>query len=126
MDNEFSIREMTQVDTAPDGSMIRLSMNDASGRPVALVLPFKCLNQLIMTLPNVARQALQLQHGDPSLRVVYPTSRFRLELADDFETRILTLETPDGFSVSFGLTQSQCRSIASDSDTELPRLDLVN
>ena len=48
-----------------------------------------------MTLPGVARQALQLRHSDPSLRVVYPASQLRVELANDFKTRILTLETPD-------------------------------
>jgi hypothetical protein len=126
MGTEFSIGEMTCVEAAKDGSTVRLSMTDAAGRPVSLVLPFACLSQLIMTLPGVARRALQLQRGDPSLRVVYPASEFRLELADDFETRILTLETPDGFSVSFGLSETQCRAIGSDNVGEVPRANFVN
>jgi hypothetical protein len=126
MSTELSIGEMTCVEAAQDGSTVRLGMMDAGGRPVSLVLPFACLSQLIMTLPGIARRALQLQHQDPSLRVVYPASQFRLELADDFETRILTLETPDGFSVSFGLTESQCRAIASDNEGDSPSAAFVN
>jgi hypothetical protein len=123
---EFAIGEMTVIEAAPDGSVVRLSMKDVVGRPVSLVLPFECLNQLIMTLPGVARKALQLQHGDPSLRVVYPASRSQLELANDLKTRILTLETPDGFSVSFGLTEAQCREIAADNDAEVQSGNFVN
>ena len=47
-------------------------------------------------------------------------AQFQVELADDFETRIFTLETPDGFSVSFGLTEEQCREIATDRRSEFP------
>ena len=48
-----------------------------------------------MTLPEIVRRALQAQHRDASLRIVYPVARFQLELAGDSDTRILTLETPD-------------------------------
>jgi hypothetical protein len=56
--------------------------------------------------------------GAAITRMVYPVARFRLELAADFETRILSLETPDGFNVSFGLTQAQCRELAEDHPCE--------
>jgi hypothetical protein len=118
---EFAIGEMTRFETAEDGSSIRLDMEDVSGRLVSLHIPFQCLNQLIMTLPAMVRRALQQQRGDPSLRIVYPASRFQVELAGDFETRILTLETPDGFSVSFGLTGEQFREIGADRRCEETR-----
>jgi hypothetical protein len=109
---EFAIGEMTRFEAAEDGSSIRLDLQDVNGRSISLHMPLHCLNQLIMTLPLMVNRALQQKHHDASLRMVYPVARFRLELAGDFETRILTLETPDGFNVSFGLTQEQCREIA--------------
>ena len=48
-------------------------------------------------------------------------ARFQLELAGDSETRILTLETPDGFSASFGLTEEQCHEIGPDDHCEVTR-----
>jgi hypothetical protein len=111
---EFAIGEMTRCETAKDGSTVRLEMEDVNGRLVSLHMPLKCLDRLLMTLPGLVRRALQTQHRDPSLRIVYPVARFQLELARDLETRILTLETPDGFSASFGLTEEQCREIGAD------------
>jgi hypothetical protein len=109
---------MTRYETADDGSSIRLDMEDVSGGLVSLDIPVECLNRLIMTLPEMVRCALQRRHRDPSLRIVYPVARFQVELAHDFETRILSLETPDGFGVSFGLTEEQCREIATDRPCE--------
>ena len=118
MSVEFAIGEMTRFETAEDGLSVRLDMEDVNGRLVSLRMPLHCLNQLIITLPLMISRALQQQHHDASLRMVYPVARFRLELGADFETRILTLETPDGFSVSFGLTEEQCRDIADDDRCE--------
>jgi hypothetical protein len=94
-------------------------MKDVSGRLVSLHMPLECLTQLIMTLPGMARRALQQRHCDPSFRIVYPVARFQVELARDLETRILTLETPDGFNASFGLTEEQCREIGTDDQCEI-------
>jgi hypothetical protein len=114
MSTEFAIGEMTCFETAEDGSSIRLDMEDVCGHLVSLQMPLECLNRLIMTLPGMVRCALQKRHRDPSLRIVYPVTQFQVELASDFETRILTLETLEGFSASFGLTEEQCREIATD------------
>jgi hypothetical protein len=121
MNTQFVIGELTRSETAEDGSSIRLDMEDVSGRLVSLHMPLECLNRLIMTLPGMVRRALQLRHRDTSLRVVYPVAQFQVELAGDFETRILSLETPDGFSASFGLTAEQCREIATDRRCEITR-----
>jgi hypothetical protein len=123
---EFDVDQMISFETAADGSSIRMRMKDASGDPVSVRMPLECLNQLVMTLPGMVRQAVQRRHRDPAVRVVYPLARFQVELADDLETRILTLETHDGFSVSFGLTEEQCREIAADRRNDLPAGVLVN
>ncbi len=116
MSAEFAIGEMTCFETAEDGSSVRLDMADVAGRPVSLHMPLECLNRLMMTLPTMLRRAVQQRKRDPSLRIVYPLQRLRMELGGDLETRILTLETPDGFSVSFGLTEAQWRAVGADGE----------
>lgn len=126
MSTEFDIGEMTCFETAEDGSSIRLGMEDAARRPLSLRMPLECLNRLMMTLPGMIRQAMQRRYRDPSMRIVYPIRQFQVELPEDFETRILTLATPDGFSVSFGLIEEPCREIATDRRDDVPAGKLVN
>lgn len=64
-----------------------------------------------MTLPMMVTTAVQRSANDPSLRITYPLTRFKVELAPDLRTRILTLATSDGFAVSFSLSEAQCRGI---------------
>jgi hypothetical protein len=52
----------------------------------------------------MASFAAQRAHGDPGMRVTYPAREFQLELAPN-NLRILTIGTPDGFNVSFTLTE---------------------
>ena len=44
MSTEFVISKMTRVEAAPDGTAVRLSMNDVTGQSVSLVLLFDCLS----------------------------------------------------------------------------------
>ena len=60
-----------------------------------------------MTLPRMVRQALRARHQDESLRLVYPAGKISSEQSSDTKTIIVTLATPDGFEVSFGLTRQQ-------------------
>jgi hypothetical protein len=62
------------------------------------------VQQLAMTLPQLLSRALQAQHGDDSVRAVFPLSRWRLESAAGSEEFILTMMTPDGFEVAFSLS----------------------
>jgi hypothetical protein len=57
------------------------------------------------------RQALQLQHGDPSLWVVYPVASWELGQSTQPRTFIVTLRTPDGFHVSFAMTANDLRQM---------------
>jgi hypothetical protein len=58
----------------------------------------------MMTLPDIVRRSLQARYGDPSMRVVYPVGSWSLERSAVPGNVIVTLRTPDGFSVSFGLS----------------------
>lgn len=107
----IDVRKLNRFETADNGSSIKILVEDAAGRPVSLSFPIECLTSLIMTLPGMVTAAVQHQQKDPTLRVTFPLEQFEVELSPDLETRILTLRTPDGFAVSFSLSEEQCRGI---------------
>jgi hypothetical protein len=63
---------LTGLELAQDGSCFDLQGVDDHGVDWSLRLPSGCLQQLILTLPNLALKALQAQHNDDTLRIVYP------------------------------------------------------
>jgi hypothetical protein len=103
MTNEIDVASLTTCEVAPDGYCVRLNLEDAVGRPVTLRLTSACVRQLVMTLPHLLSKALQAQHGDSSLRAVFPLGDWRLEAAAGSKDLILTMTTPDGFEVAFSL-----------------------
>src|ERR1700676_3233128 len=109
MSASIAIVELTSYETAEDGSVIRMHARDASRQPVALSFTIECLNSLVMTLPGMVLSTLRKRHKDPGLTIAYPLARFEVLLGADLQTRILTLMTPDGFTVSFRLNEAQCR-----------------
>jgi hypothetical protein len=109
--NVIQATRLTRLELAKDGSHFTLQGIDVSDLDWSLRLPSEFLRQLILTLPNLALTSMQLQHGDSTLRIVYPADACTLELASDGRTIILTLGTADGFHVSFGLSDEQCKTI---------------
>src|SRR5215471_15581862 len=103
---------LTMFSVAADGSSVSLGVADEEGRAGVLMLPTACLKQLMMTLPEMMRRALRLQHDDPSLRLVYRTAGWEVERSTVPGTFIVTLRTPDGFHVSFALTESDLSDMA--------------
>src|SRR5262245_36913844 len=97
-------KTLTNFSVAPDGANIAIGVADQEGRASALTLPTDCLRELMMTLPEMMRRALRLQHDDPSLRLVYRTAGWEVERSTVPGTFIVTLRTPVGFHVSFALT----------------------
>lgn len=96
---------LTTFKVDPDGSRVHFHVRDGDGSSAELVLPASCLTQLLMTLPGIIQEVLRNAHRDDSMRVAYPLERYRIELAESREKGhqpfILTLETGDGFAVSF-------------------------
>jgi len=103
---------LTTFSVAPDGKSVAIGVADEEGRSAALTLPAECLKSLIMTLPDMMRRALRLQHDDPSLRLVYPVASWEIECSTRPELRIVTLRTSDGFHVSFGITTTDLREMS--------------
>jgi hypothetical protein len=67
-------KSLTTFSVTPDGANIAIGVADEEGRAGALMLPTDCLRGLMMTLPEIMRRALRLQHDDPGLRLVYRTA----------------------------------------------------
>lgn len=97
---------LTTYGVSPDGRHVRIHVTDDAGAPAVLELPTPALNELMMTLPRMLREALQNQYQDPSLRLVHDMGDCQVEQAAGDDRLILTLRTPDGFEVSFAITSN--------------------
>jgi len=105
-------QRLTKFSVTADGGSIAIGVADEEDRTCALMLPTECLRELMMTLPEMMRRALQLQHHDPSLRLVYPAAGWDVERAAAPGTFIVTLRTPDGFHISFALSAADLSHMA--------------
>src|SRR3982074_1623482 len=112
MSTKIDIKGLARFETGDDGESISLVAEDVSGRSVRRTFPTDVLSSLIMTLPQMLTAAIQRRRNDPSARLVYPLAESRTELSTDLSTRILTLTTPDGFTVSFAVSDDQFRELA--------------
>jgi hypothetical protein len=104
---DIVVRELGTYDLSCDGTSLRLNFVSHDGSRGSLIIPTEYLKSLIMTLPQLMQRALRARHQDDSLRLVYPADRVRIERSSDPKVIILSLETADGFSVSFGLSRQQ-------------------
>ncbi|MDB5620411.1 hypothetical protein [Tardiphaga sp.] len=107
---DLQVRRLLNFETATDGSAVRLIVEDLASQRVGIVFTIETVTALLMTLPKMASSAVQQAHGDPAMRVTYPLSQFQIELSP-VGTRILTIGTPDGFTVSFSLTDEISREL---------------
>jgi len=103
---------LTTCSVATDGTGIAIGIADEAGRESVVLLPTECLKAFIMTLPDMMRRALRLQHQDPTLRLVFPVASWEIELSNQPGTFILTLRTPDNFHVSFALAASDFQEMS--------------
>jgi hypothetical protein len=102
MGADLIVQRLTLVETAEDGSAVRLVVDDADGQSVGIVLTIENLTTLIMTLPTAASNAVKRLYNDPNMRITYPLTNFQIEISPG-NSRILTVGTADGFSVSFNM-----------------------
>jgi len=112
MNTRIDIKSLARFETGEDGASISLIAGDVYGRSSRLTFPREVLSSLIITLPRIVTAAVQRRRNDPSARLVYPLAESRTELSTDLSTRILMLKTPDGFTVSFAVSDDQFRELA--------------
>jgi hypothetical protein len=101
---DIQVHRLINFETATDGTAVRLLVDDVAGRTVGIIFTIETLSALLMTLPTMATSAIKRAHNDPAMRITYPATDYRIELSPG-NVRILTIGTPDGFSVSFSLTE---------------------
>jgi hypothetical protein len=101
---DIQIDRLINFETAADGTAVRLIIRDAAGDILGIILTIDALSSLLMTMPTMASSAVKRAHGNPLMRITYPAEEFRIESGPD-DLRILTIGTPDGFNVSFTLTE---------------------
>ena len=104
MATDIQVDRLINFETATDGTAVRLLVDDVAGRTVGIIFTIETLSALLMTLPTMATSAIKRAHNDPAMRITYPATDFRIELSPG-NVRILTIGTPDGFTVSFSLTE---------------------
>ena len=104
MSTEIEVQRLINFETATDGTAVKLVVSDIANRELGIILTIEILSTLLMTLPAMASSAVKRAHNDPSVRITYPLREFEIELGPD-NLRILTIGTPDGFTVSFSLTE---------------------
>jgi hypothetical protein len=104
MTTEVEIKRLVNFETAADGTAVKLIVRDVANRTFSIILKLETLSALLMTLPTMALSAVKRAHNDPTMRITYPLREFEIELGPD-NLRILTIGTPDGFTVSFSLTE---------------------
>jgi hypothetical protein len=93
------------------GSRVRLGFADGDGVPRRIDLPMDVMSALLLTLPRILQCALDTR-GDGSDCMVHPLGILRVERAAGQEELILTLKTPDGFSIAFALASDELAAMA--------------
>ncbi|WP_316236629.1 hypothetical protein [Bradyrhizobium sp. SZCCHNR1015] len=104
---ELRAKALTVCEVVDDGETISLGFEDAAGNAAALSLSVSQAGALVMTLPGLLELALRTRYGDQSLRYAYPLASWTIEQSTDSTKRIITLATPDGFSVRFAIPDDQ-------------------
>ena len=101
-------KELTTCGSCDGGQSMFLNFIESSGTTVSIEMPFDQAASLAMTVPHLLSSALKLQTRNPMARYVFPVSSWSLETSENSASRIFTLQTPDGFGVSFVVPLAMC------------------
>jgi len=72
MAKSIDVEVLTNYEISANGSRFPINFRAASGDYTSITLPSDCLNQLVMTVPQIAIEVLRKQYGDDTLRLVRP------------------------------------------------------
>ena len=123
MAETLRVAALTTCEVGEGGTEIRLSMLDEAGRQVTLEFPAGLAASLILTLPHLMERCLQQLRGDAT-RLVFPMQCWALEGTGEAGDFILTLRTPDGFSVAFAVSMDNARGLAEALQTHCPPVEV--
>jgi hypothetical protein len=103
--------KLTTCNVVERGQGVTLNFEDENGAAVTLQLPFEQAQAVAMTLPRLLTQALRSLSGGVTNRYVFPLDGWLVEQSSGYGGLILTLATPDGFQVSFGVPDETSRHL---------------
>jgi hypothetical protein len=124
MADTVRVAALTTCEVGKGGAQIRLHMLDEVGREVTLEFPAGLAASLILTLPHLMERCLQQLRGDAT-RLVFPMQYWALEGAGETGDFILTLQTPDGFSVAFAVSMNDAKGLAEALQTHCPSAEVT-
>ena len=101
----LQVASLTTYKVGTDGAHVDINACDHEGVPMTMVMSTACITQLLMTLPRILQEALEVRSEDDSRRVVYGLDHWRMERGEQGpageQLYILTVGTEGGFRVSF-------------------------
>ena len=110
--SEIEVQTLTTYEVSPDGWGVRMNVIDAEGKPARVVLPLECLRSLALSMPKMVSDAVSRGGGDPNVRVVHHVASWYLERAQQSAAILLTIETGDGFPISFAMMERELVDMA--------------
>jgi hypothetical protein len=109
--SSIKAESLTYYEVAADGTHCRLCFVDRDGAEQAVEFPVACLQQLMLTIPKIACEALRGLYNDASLELVHIVDSWQVRSAPGRRV-LLTLTTPDGFSISFSISSRELGELA--------------
>ena len=103
----IKVKKMTTYEISDSGEAVTLNLVDDNGQPTSLRFQIPELGNLSMTLPALIEGALRRRHRAGSFRFAYPMGSWSIEQALDPSSLIVTLETSDGFGISFSMERDR-------------------
>jgi hypothetical protein len=96
---------------AASGDTLQADFTGASGNPVSVLLPFDQAKELTTFLPKLLTDALRLRTQNDEARFVFALDKWKIEITSDSRLTV-TMTSPDGFEVSFGMAHQECLALA--------------
>jgi hypothetical protein len=113
MNRKIVSSRLTTCEVVKDGHAVRLDLMNEAGHPVSLEMSIEQAQSLVMTLPRLVSKAVKVRTGNPHSRYAFPMAEWKLETTAGEKCLLLTLTTPDGFEVTFGIPFSKCQRLGS-------------
>jgi hypothetical protein len=109
---KIDVQALSTYRIGEGGDTISLDLVGADDQKVTLEMDVDQIGMLVMTLPSLIETALKRRFRDASLRYSYPAGRCTVEQASDPDALIVTMQTADGFGVSFTVSQERAKELS--------------
>ena len=108
---KIHVGRLTTCSVAADGTNVGLEFLDNSGTSVTVQLPLDQAEAVVMTLPRLLTRAVRQSTGSEDSRYVFGLCGWSIESTEERACLIATLETTDGFEVSFSIPFEESQAL---------------